>query len=123
MCGRGNKGQLGNMSYQDELQPFYISKIPDKVLELACGDEHTLVLTRQGEIFSMGSNSRGQLGTGGSHTKDQNVPILLQELSFMKMAKVRAGPFSASLSIDNQLYIWGSGSFGEFFTPHRVKSV
>ena len=31
MCGKGDQGQLGNMSYQDELQPFFISKIPDKV--------------------------------------------------------------------------------------------
>ena len=25
--------------------------------------------------------------------------------------------------MDNQLYLWGCGTFGEFFTPHRVKSV
>jgi hypothetical protein len=39
------------------------------------------------------------------------------------MTKVRAGPFSAAISIDNQLYLWGCGAFGEFYTPHRVKSV
>jgi alpha-tubulin suppressor-like RCC1 family protein len=57
------------MSYSDELQPFYISKIPEKVHEIACGEEHTLVLTRTGEVFAMGSNIRGQLGTGGSPSK------------------------------------------------------
>ena len=39
------------------------------------------------------------------------------------MQKIRAGQFSASLSIDNQLYLWGCGTFGDFYTPHRVKSV
>lgn len=39
------------------------------------------------------------------------------------MRKVRAGNFSASLSEDSQMYIWGTGIFGEFFTPHRVKGV
>jgi len=39
------------------------------------------------------------------------------------MTRVKAGTFSASLSVDNQLYLWGCGTFGEFFTPHRVKSV
>jgi len=49
--------------------------------------------------------------------------MLINELSFIKMTKVRAGSFAASLSSDGQLYIWGSGVFGEFFTPHRVKST
>ena len=39
------------------------------------------------------------------------------------MMKVRAGAFSASLSTDYQLYLWGCGTFGEFYTPHRVKSI
>jgi alpha-tubulin suppressor-like RCC1 family protein len=56
MCGKGDAGQVGNSSYQDEIQPYFISRIPDKVLEVACGEEHTIILTRSGEIFSMGSN-------------------------------------------------------------------
>lgn len=39
------------------------------------------------------------------------------------MVKVRAGSFSAALSSDQQLFVWGRGVFGEFYTPHRVKSV
>lgn len=59
MCGKGNQGQLGNLSFSDEQTPFFISKIPEKVQEVACGEEHTVVLTRNGEIYTMGSNSRG----------------------------------------------------------------
>ena len=47
------------MCYNDELSPYFVSKIPDKVQEVACGEEHTVVLTRAGEIYTMGSNSRG----------------------------------------------------------------
>jgi alpha-tubulin suppressor-like RCC1 family protein len=39
------------------------------------------------------------------------------------MISVRAGSFSASLSNDGQLYVWGQGLFGEFYTPHRIKSA
>jgi alpha-tubulin suppressor-like RCC1 family protein len=46
MTGRGESGQLGNMSYTDEASPYYVQKIPDKVLEVACGEDHTLVLTK-----------------------------------------------------------------------------
>ena len=39
------------------------------------------------------------------------------------MRKVAAGSFSASISEIGDLYIWGSGVFGEFLTPHRVKTI
>ena len=46
MCGRGESGQLGNMSYSDEPMPYFVTKIPDKVTDVACGEDHTLVLTK-----------------------------------------------------------------------------
>lgn len=36
---------------------------------------------------------------------------------------MRAGTFSAALSADGQLYVWGEGTFGNFYTPHRIKSA
>jgi X-linked retinitis pigmentosa GTPase regulator len=40
------------------------------------------------------------------------------------MKTIRAGSFSASISHDTgDLYVWGSGVFGEFLTPHRVKTI
>lgn len=101
---------------------MYVSKIPDKVNQVACGEAHTLTLTLKGEIYVMGANTQGQLGTGPP-CKGSPVPILLEELSFSRMVKIRAGSFSAALSADQQLFVWGRGIFGEFYTPHRVKSV
>lgn len=46
---------------------------------------------------------------------------MLKEIDFAKIVKVRAGSFSAALSQDQQLYIWGKGTFGNFYRPHRVK--
>ena len=69
-----------------------------------------------------GSNKQGQLGTGPP-SKGSPIPILLQELSFARMIKIRAGSFSAAMSADQQLFVWGRGIFGEFYTPHRVKSI
>ena len=40
------------------------------------------------------------------------------------MSYIAAGGFSASISKDaGSLYLWGSGTFGEFQTPHRVKKI
>jgi alpha-tubulin suppressor-like RCC1 family protein len=49
--------------------------------------------------------------------------VFIEELSFTRVYKIKAGYFSAALSSDGQLYVWGQGSFGEFYTPHRVKSA
>jgi E3 ubiquitin-protein ligase HERC4 len=56
-CGRGQSGQLGHGSFADEPAPVYVSKIPDKVSEVACGEQHTVALTMKGEVYVMGSNT------------------------------------------------------------------
>jgi X-linked retinitis pigmentosa GTPase regulator len=121
LCGLNNHGQLGSGTQNDERLPCYVNRIPDKVSEVACGDEHTIVLTLKGEVYAMGANSRGQLGTG-SPSKGCSLPTFLEELSFSKMVRVRAGAFSASISSEGQLYVWGEGTFGKFYNPHRIKS-
>lgn len=73
--------------------------MPDKVNMVACGIEHTVALTQKGEVYVFGSNKQGQLGTGPP-SKGSPIPILLQELSFAKMIKIRAGSFSAAMSAD-----------------------
>lgn len=40
------------------------------------------------------------------------------------MRFIAAGSFSAAISEDTKsLFLWGSGAFGEFLTPHRVKKI
>lgn len=43
------------------------------------------------------------------------------------MKFVAAGSFSASISSEtskkSDLFLWGSGAFGEFLAPHRVKKI
>ena len=81
------------------MTPYYVNRIPDKVIEVACGQDHSLVLTQKGEIYAMGSNIKGQLGTGGP-SRGMSLPTFIEELSFTRMVKIRAGFFSASLSSD-----------------------
>jgi alpha-tubulin suppressor-like RCC1 family protein len=99
-CGRCQNGQLGLGSFADEAAPVYVSKIPDKVNQVACGQAHTVTLTMKGEVYVMGANTSGQLGTGPP-SKGSPIPILLEELSFSRMVQVRAGSFSAALSTDH----------------------
>ncbi len=48
-----------------------------------CGDDHTLILLRSGELFAVGGNSYGQLGLGD--TIDRALPVVLAGLADEKV--------------------------------------
>lgn len=71
----------------------------------------------------MGLNSKGQLGVITEHTSSIT-PVLIEDISHIPMKYIAAGSFSASVSKDTgSLYLWGTGTFGSFKTPHRVKKI
>jgi hypothetical protein len=51
-------------------------------------------------------------------------PLLIEDISHIPMSYISAGSFSASIALETGcLYLWGTGTFGEFRTPHRVKKI
>ena len=66
--GNDNSGQLGlGPRKQDQncihSVPRYCSfNVP--ILSMACGKDHTIFITTQNIVYSMGSNAHGQLGIG-----------------------------------------------------------
>ena len=60
--GQNTNGQLtGKVSDRFEFVPIVVSTL-SKVVYIACGSKHTVVLTTEGRIFTFGNNSQGQLG-------------------------------------------------------------
>ena len=106
----------------NHIRPIIVPNSTDCFKQVACGDFHTLVLSHSGLVYSAGENGQGQLGDG---TRTQiNSLKLIDEISHIPMRAIAAGSFSASISEDTRsLFLWGSGAFGEFLTPHRVKKI
>jgi len=103
--------------------PQGVDNFDKKAQAVACGIHHTLILTTEGQIFSFGSNIEGQLGAETQHSSSIT-PVLVDDISHIPMTHIAAGSFSASVAKDTgSLYLWGTGSFGEFRTPHRVKKI
>lgn len=46
MCGKNDNGQLGLDSFIHEPLPVIVDRIKGQIKEVACGDEHSLVLDR-----------------------------------------------------------------------------
>ena len=120
MCGAGEAGQLGLGRKEMELTPKKMS-IEEEVEEIAVGSLHTLFLTGGGRVWATGNNGSGQLGTGTR--KSVKRPVMISVLSGLPITHIAAHTQSAAVTRDNRLYIWGSGVFGEYLSPQRVKSA
>ena len=87
-----------------------------KVVQVACGNRHTLALCEDGEVYSWGSGSHGRLG----HTDvmDRATPTLIKAFvvnSEQCVVMVAAGDsHSMALSKEGRVYTWGSGSYGRY---------
>ncbi|XP_056855052.1 PH, RCC1 and FYVE domains-containing protein 1-like isoform X1 [Raphanus sativus] len=81
------------------------------VQNIACGGQHGVLVTKQGETFSWGEESEGRLG----HGVDSNVqhPKLIDALSTTNIELVACGEYhSCAVSLSGDLYTWGKGDFG-----------
>jgi alpha-tubulin suppressor-like RCC1 family protein len=58
-CGEGRKGQLG--SGRQAREPCF-GKVFDNVLAVACGYDHTALITQNYKLWVCGSNENGQIG-------------------------------------------------------------
>ena len=80
--------------------------------QLACGSQHCLVLTAEGELYACGNNSHGELGVGDRAARAS--PTRLDSLpSRMRFCAVSAGG-SHSLCIEagGAVLTWGHGGAG-----------
>ena len=63
--GEGAYGCLGHSSESDEYFPKKIDKLEIfTIVKLAAAGNHSVVLTKEGQVLTWGRNNSGQLGTG-----------------------------------------------------------
>eukprot|EP01022_Parablepharisma_sp_SALTPOND_P035408 TRINITY_DN951_c0_g1_i1.p1 TRINITY_DN951_c0_g1~~TRINITY_DN951_c0_g1_i1.p1 ORF type:complete len:825 (-),score=136.29 TRINITY_DN951_c0_g1_i1:11066-13540(-) len=120
-CGAGDAGQLGSGRREREFLPQKVAAIPEKSLEVAAGLFHTFAVGETGSLWAMGGNSFGQLGLG--HKKGSVVPVKVAALTHAKIKKVSCGHHTAAITYSGELYVWGTGVFGELLLPQKVASI
>jgi X-linked retinitis pigmentosa GTPase regulator len=70
-------------------------------------------------LFASGLNTFGQLGTGAN----KSVTRFVRAMTDVMFTRVRCGHHSAGLSVGHELYLWGTGAFGELLTPTKCLDV
>ncbi|GAB2229225.1 hypothetical protein Droror1_Dr00023362 [Drosera rotundifolia] len=89
------------------------------VLSIACGARHAAAVTKQGEIFSWGEESKGWLG----HGVDCDVlhPKLIDALCNTNIELVACGEYhTCAVTLSGDLYTWGSGASGALGHGHDM---
>ena len=117
--GNNNQGQLGNGTNTRSNAPVKISagNIPAgrKIVQVSAGREHSFALDDAGQVYSWGTNNRGQLGDGTNN--NSNIPVKVsspQNMTDVKVSKISSGA-DHCLAIDSngQIYAWGKNQYGQ----------
>ncbi|XP_025109436.1 probable E3 ubiquitin-protein ligase HERC4 isoform X2 [Pomacea canaliculata] len=131
--GKAISGQLGLKGEEVDkvLNPVQIPNLRgSEVLDIACGENHTLVCLKDGSVYSCGNNDHGQLG----HTKSSKRFECVDSLKSQRARKVCAGSaHSVVLTDAYEVFTWGSNDSGQLGrskvtdemrqTPKLVKSL
>ncbi len=118
--GHGKGGRLGHGDDRSRFEPSLIVGLHHmKVVKLSASESHVMALTQDGELFSWGSNSVGQLGHGlGESSSTLYNPRRVDSLRNVSVVGMVAGQsHSLCYSIDNDLFGWGSNEMGELGLP------
>ena len=114
-CGDNSKVQLGLGDYQtdDKTIPTVIDNF-DNIIKISCGEFHSLFLTYDGNVYSCGYSSLGQLGVGSFYDKNKPTPIL----NFNNITQISAGGYhSLFLNNDGNVYSCGYVDWEQLRVP------
>lgn len=114
--GENNKGSLGNETTNNSSIPICISDIIGnplneiKIVDIAAGGSHSIVLDNNGRVWTWGGNYSGQLGDGTKN--DSNIPICISDINsslkgkkIIKIAESQAG--TVLLDDKDGYYVYG----------------
>ena len=128
-CGNNNEGQCG-LDHFDELQitTSLILNVPPNIVHFVCGDNHSLFLDSEGNVFSVGNNEDGQLGLGHNRNQDG-----LNKIPNIPPIKLISCGNSSSYLIDFEGNLWtfgfnlckqlGHGDISRINTPKMINTL
>lgn len=117
--GDNDYGQLGNDGSLSSPVPVSVVSsgmlLGKTIVAIAAGEDHSMALSADGQVFAWGANSYGQLGTGG--TTNSRVPVKVDAsgtLAGKTVIAIAAGEFfSMALTSEGRVVTWGRNLYGQ----------
>lgn len=112
--GETECGKLGlpQQLLMNHTVPQMVPGIPDKVIQVACGGGHTVVLTEKA-VYTFGLGQFGQLGLG-TFLFETAEPRVIEPIKDQKIIYVSCGENHTALITDiGLIYTFGNGQYGK----------
>ncbi|XP_051559166.1 probable E3 ubiquitin-protein ligase HERC4 [Myxocyprinus asiaticus] len=125
-----HEGKILLLERGNSCRPFRVL-CDRQVTQVACGNQHSIALIRDGQLLVWGENSHGQLGLGKEERSTLS-PQPLKSLCGIPLAQISAGgDHSFALSLSGVVFGWGKNNAGQLglgditnkYTPTCVKSL
>jgi len=125
LWGANHTGQIGleNVSFQSK--PYLLSTATDLrnhlIIDVSCGTNHTVFLSKKGKLFGMGDNVENQLGINQRGKSEEPVtqvtsPTRIHLSGHSKAAKpvqVSCGAYHTAVVTEaGEVFTWGKGKAG-----------
>ncbi|KAE8744459.1 hypothetical protein FOCC_FOCC008934 [Frankliniella occidentalis] len=113
--GSDSFGQLGlNSGSGDQWSAKTVKNLAlSTVIQVACGQNHSLALTNDGQLYSWGCNRFGQLGLGTTSEQERK-PTLITSLAGIPIAIIACGSnHSFAVSKSGAVFGWGKNTCGQ----------
>ena len=82
--GKNMGGQLGLGNYNNRNIPTLVPTLPNNIIQIEAGNNHSLVLSSSGKIYAFGYNISGQLGLGKENKFfKRNIPTLIPKFNVL----------------------------------------
>ncbi|XP_074120103.1 RCC1-like G exchanging factor-like protein [Sminthopsis crassicaudata] len=107
-CGRA---VVANEIYSESHQVHRMQDFDGRVVQIVCGQDHSLFLTDKGEVYSCGWGADGQTGLG--HYNITSTPTKVGgAIGGVKIVQVATyGDFCLAVSADGDLFGWGNSEY------------
>ncbi|XP_070470422.1 E3 ISG15--protein ligase HERC5 [Equus przewalskii] len=111
-------GKPFEYNYSIEHARFQCVLQEKNIIQITCGDYHSLALSKGGELFAWGQNTYGQLGVGRTFASTPT-PQIVEHLSGVPLVQISAGEaHSMALSMSRNVYSWGRNDCGQLGLGH-----
>ena len=124
--GRDDCGQLGSGKFgrrYDDYAPVLRINWPADIVDIKCGEFHTLALTSTQEVYSCGDASKNQLGRKSPFSMKPFSPKLQKIDNFPDIIRIECGAnHSICMDINYDIYVFGATQNGQLgvssFSPN-----
>ena len=108
----GNSTNANNSAITANPAPMPVA-LPGPAAQVATGDQFSLVLLANGQLYAFGTNDEGQLGNANNDASIANPTPTLVALP-TTVAQIAAGEdFSLALTSGGQIYAFGNNEYGQ----------